>query len=84
MRLPLLLLFLLTQAPAAPKPEPYSQVEQLRIENLKLERVIVDRAVLDWRAKALKLKADLEAPRKGFRWNPDDDSWTPDPVKDTK
>ena len=69
----------------APKsPEPLSQVEQLRVENLKLERIIVDRAVSDWRAKALKLKADLEAQRKGFTWNPDDDTWTPVPVKDSK
>lgn len=83
MRLLLLALLLLTQAPSvAPKPEPYSAVEQLRVENMKLERVIVDRAVQDWQTKALKLKADLEAQRKGFVWNPDTDTWTAIP-KDT-
>lgn len=83
MRTALLALLLLTQAPAAPQPEPYSQVEKLRIENMKLERVIVDRAVADWRDKALKLKADLELARPGFRWDPDADTWTAVP-KETK
>lgn len=85
MRLPfLLLLAAMTLQTPTPKPEPYSQVEALRIENLKLERVIVDRAVSDWRTKALTLKADLERARPGFQWNPDDDSWTPATTKDNK
>ena len=85
MRLPFLLLLvaLVTQAPAL-KPEPYSQVEKLRVENMKLERVIVDRAVADWREKAMKLKADLELQRPGFLWNPDEDSWSAVPKEPSK
>ena len=83
MRLALLALLLLTQAPSAPQPEPYSQVEKLRVENMQLERVIVQRALDDWQKKALALKADLERARPGFAWNPDTDTWTPKP-KDTK
>ena len=86
MRIALLALLLLTQAPAvvAPKLEPLSQVEKLRVENLKLERVILQRSVADWQAKAMALKADMEKARDHkFVWNPDEDTWAPVP-KETK
>lgn len=78
MRRLLLLVVLLTVSVTAqekPGPAPYTEVEALRIENANLERAIVQRAVTDWQAKVAKLKADLEAKRPGFSWNPETGEW---------
>lgn len=63
------------QAPSVPV-HPYTETESLRIENTRLEAVIVQRALSDWQAKVAKLKADLEAARPGWTWNPESGAWT--------
>ncbi len=64
------------------KPAPLTEVESLRAQNLSLERVIIERQVSDWQAKQEKLKADIEAARVGWIWNPIDGKFSPkEPVK---
>jgi len=58
------------------RPAPYSEIETLRIQNVALERVVVQHAMTDWQAKVKALKADLEAERHGWSWNPDTGEWT--------
>ncbi len=59
------------------KPAPLTEVESLRAQNLSLERVIIERQVSDWQVKQEKLKADIEAARAGWTWNPIDGQFTP-------
>ena len=78
MRIALLLALLLSvPLPARPDAPPLTEVERLKIENVRLEGVILQRQFDDWQAKKAKLKADIEAARPGWTWNPDDGIFTP-------
>ncbi len=57
-------------------PAPFSEVEALRVQVVNLEGAILQRKVDDWEAKRAKLKADLEAARPGWRWNPETGQFT--------
>lgn len=62
---------------AAPQPEPFTEVEALRVENVRLESLVLQRQLDDFRAKRAKLTADLEAKRPGWRYDAEAGTFSP-------
>jgi hypothetical protein len=61
------------------RPDPFTEVEGLKIKVLQLEGQLVDRVVKDWHVKAAELKKELEAPRPGWEFIPETGAWQPRP-----
>lgn len=53
----------------SPGPAPLTEIESLRVQNVNLKAALL-------RDEIAHLKADLEAKRPGWNWNPDDGAWT--------
>lgn len=75
----LLVALLLLVAPLAARSDapPLTEVERLKIENVRLEGVILQTQFDAWQAKKAKLKADIEAARPGWTWEPESGTFTP-------
>ena len=57
------------------QPEPFSELESLKLKNLRLEGQLLDRAVSDWHRATAALKAELEKTREGWIWQTDTGQW---------
>ena len=61
------------------QPAPYTAIEAVKVQSLQRLAVIVQRSIEDYKAEAARLKAELEAARPGWTFNPETGQWSETP-----